>query len=362
MVDISVRNMSKHFTTGDGTIVAVDEIDLDVADGEFVSLVGPSGCGKTTTMRCIAGLELPTAGTIRFGDRDVTDLAPQKRDVALLFQDIALYPHMTVAENIAYGLKISGVSADERRKRAKEAAERLHISDQLDKSPADLSGGQQQRAALGRSLVRDPEVFLFDEPMSDLDAKLKRELRPVIQRITKNIGCPVIYVTHDQEEAMTLSDRVAVMNEGEIEQIDEPKALYNDPVSDFSAGFIGQPTTQFFAGTAVDGESAISVELDDGSTVETTISSATLDGYVDEPVKLGIRPQHISVGSDGGIPAEHYLDEPLGDVTHSFFETPVGETIAVTDAEFEGNGGTYGLQLAPDHVQLYDPSSGVRIA
>ncbi|MFC7175871.1 ABC transporter ATP-binding protein [Halosegnis marinus] len=248
---VTLDNVSRVFGDGSDAVVAVDGIDLTIADGEFVTLVGPSGCGKTTTLRCVSGLDTPTGGTITFGNRDVTDLPPQQRDIALLFQDIALYPHMTVRDNMAYGLKIAGESKEQRYAKVDEAAELLQITDQLDKSPASLSGGQQQRVALGRSLVRDPTVFLFDEPMSDLDAKLKRELRPIVEQVTERIGCPVLYVTHDQEEAMTLSDRVAVMNDGELEQVGPPKEVYDDPASEFVAGFIGQPTAQFFDGEVV---------------------------------------------------------------------------------------------------------------
>ena len=197
MSDVKIRDLTKIYQDGDDEIVAVDGIDLTIDDGEFVTLVGPSGCGKTTTLRCVAGLNKPTSGTITFGDREVTNLPVQERDIALLFQDIALYPHMSVRDNMAYGLKIRGFSREERYARVEEAAKLLQISDQLDKSPAELSGGQQQRVALGRSLVRDPEVFLFDEPMSDLDAKLKAELRPVVEQVTDEIGCPTLYVTHD---------------------------------------------------------------------------------------------------------------------------------------------------------------------
>lgn len=364
MVDVKLENMTRVFQDGSNKVVAVDGIDLTIEDGEFVTLVGPSGCGKTTTLRCVSGLDTPTSGTIMFGDREVTDLPPQERDIALLFQDIALYPHMSVRDNMAYGLKIAGESKEERYQKVEEAAELLQITQQLDKSPADLSGGQQQRVALGRSLVRDPTVFLFDEPMSDLDAKLKRELRPVVQQVTRRIGCPVLYVTHDQEEAMTMSDRVAVMNDGELEQVESPKDVYNDPTSEFVASFIGQPTTQFFDGRI--GEANGTARLDiEHYEFDFPATADQLEGYVGENVRIGVRPQNITVSADPGegIPAQHILDEPLGDETHSFFETEeFGEIIVVTPPDFEGNEQEYGLVLESDYAKLFDPESGVRIA
>jgi multiple sugar transport system ATP-binding protein len=363
MVDVNIQNLTRVFQDGADEIVAVDGIDLHIEDGEFVTLVGPSGCGKTTTLRCVAGLDIPTDGTITFGDREVTELPVQDRNIALLFQDIALYPHMSVRDNIAYGLKIAGVSRDERYKRVEEAAELLQITDQLNKSPADLSGGQQQRVALGRSLVRDPSVFLFDEPMSDLDAKLKRELRPVVERITEEIGCPTLYVTHDQEEAMTMSDRVAVMNDGELEQVGPPKEVYDDPQTEFVSGFIGQPNTQFFDGhvASANGQATLEVGSHD---LSLSMTADQLDGYVGRDVRVGIRPQFFGVSEDPneGIRAQHVLDEPLGDETHSFFETEFGELVVVTDPDFEGERKEYGLIIDSEEAQLFDPRSGVRIA
>ena len=361
MVDVRIQDLTRVFNEGADEIVAVDGIDLTIEDGEFVTLVGPSGCGKTTTLRCVAGLDIPTGGQILFGDRDVTNLPVQERDVALLFQDIALYPHMSVRDNMAYGLKIAGVSREERYARVEEAAELLQIVDQLDKSPADLSGGQRQRVALGRSLVRDPSVFLFDEPMSDLDAKLKRELRPVVEKVTDEIGCPTLYVTHDQEEAMTMSDRVAVMNDGRLEQVGPPKEVYDDPASEFVSGFIGQPNTQFFDGRVRTTNGTATLAIGD---YDYELTAADLDGFGGEPVRVGVRPQNIRVSEEpgDGIPATHLLDEPLGDETHSFFDTEFGEVVVVTDHDFEGNGREYGLVIDSTHARLFDADSGVRIA
>lgn len=358
---VTLDNVSRVFGDGSDAVVAVDGIDLTIHDDEFITLVGPSGCGKTTTLRCVSGLDTPSGGTITFDNHDVTDLPPQQRDIALLFQDIALYPHMTVRDNMAYGLKIAGESKQERYEKVDDAAELLQITEQLDKSPASLSGGQQQRVALGRSLVRDPTVFLFDEPMSDLDAKLKRELRPIVEEVTDQIGCPVLYVTHDQEEAMTLSDRVAVMNDGNLEQVGPPKKVYDDPKSEFVASFIGQPTAQLFDATvSLDG--GPSVEIGDHS-YDITRPDGMLDRYDGQSVRVGIRPQYIEVvdDSNAGIEATHKLDEPLGDATHSFFDTPFGEITVVTHPDFVGDKQEYGLELDNENIMLFDAESGEQI-
>jgi multiple sugar transport system ATP-binding protein len=361
MLDIKIQDLTKIYEESGNEIVAIDDVNLTIEDGEFVTLVGPSGCGKTTTLRCVAGLNKPTSGKVYFGDRDVTDMPVQERNIALLFQDIALYPHMSVQENMAYGLKITGFSREERNARVQEAAELLQITDQLEKMPADLSGGQQQRVALGRSLVRDPEVFLFDEPMSDLDAKLKAELRPVIEKVTDEIGCPTLYVTHDQEEAMTMSDRVAVINDGGLEQVAPPKEVYDEPSSQFVSQFIGQPSTQFFEGNVRSANGT--AELTVGN-YEYEFGREGLEGWAGDDIRVGIRPQYITVSDNpgAGIPATHLLDEPLGDATHSFFETEFGEIVVVTDPDFEGGGKEYGLVFEDEYIQLFDSDSGVRIA
>lgn len=364
MSKVRIKNLRKEFGSGDDMTVAVDDIDLTIEEGEFATLVGPSGCGKTTTLRCVAGLETPTAGEILIGDKEVTDLPPQERGIALLFQDVALYHHMTVMDNIAYGLKINGVSKAERHEQAREAAELLQIEELLDAKPPEISGGQQQRVALGRSIVRDPDLFLFDEPMSNLDEKLKRELRPVIQRVTRQVGCPVLYVTHDQEEAMTLSDQIAVMNRGELEQVGPPKDVYNDPDSEFVSSFIGRPTTQFFDATLRANHDALNLDLGQDVEVSLPMSPEQLDGYVGSRVRTGIRPQNIEVASNGrdGIAAAHVLDEPLGDATHSFFETDFGEIVAVTPPDFEGGREEYLLDPNPEEILLFDRETGERIA
>jgi multiple sugar transport system ATP-binding protein len=358
MVDVRLDTLRKEF----GSIVAVNDFDLTIHEDEFVTLVGPSGCGKTTTLRMVAGLETPTSGNVQFGDRDVSRLPPQQRDVALLFQDIALYPHMSVRENMAYGLKIAGVTKDTRNERVEDVAEMLQIGDLLSNKPGDLSGGQQQRVALGRSMVRDPTVFLFDEPMSDLDAKLKRELRPLFEEVTREIGCPTLYVTHDQEEAMSMSDRVAVMNEGEPVQVGSPEEVYDDPNSRFMGEFIGQPTMEFFETTLVANGDGMAGEI--GGERWELPGGNGLDEYDGRTVHVGVRPQDIDVADDPaeGIPARHLLDEPLGDRTHSFFE-PDGEDriTVVTPSKFRGGEREYGLVLDTTAAKVFDAESGVRV-
>jgi multiple sugar transport system ATP-binding protein len=362
-LDVTVQNLTKRF----GDLVAVDNISFNIKPGEFMTLVGPSGCGKTTTLRMVAGLETPTDGQIRFGEYDVTDLPAQERDAALLFQNIALYPHMTVRENMAYGLKIQGVDKAERNAKVKEAAEMLQIDDLLDEKPKKLSGGQQQRVGLGRPIVRDPTVFLFDEPMSDLDAKLKRELRPLFEEVTREIGCPTLYVTHDQEEAMTMSDRIIIMNDGHIEQIGTPEEVYNDPQTGFVGGFIGQPTMQFFEGELIDIGDSVSFAIDDHTWKISDIEQGS--SYINNKVRAGIRPQHIGVvtGGESGsamnlIPAEHSLDEPLGDETHSFFETDLGRITVVTAPDFRGEPDQdYHLQIKKEELKLFDAETDKRI-
>ena len=241
MTDIKVDTLRKEFSSDNGKIVAVDDVSFTVEDGEFVCIVGPSGCGKTTLLRCIAGLERPTSGSITLDNDEITDVPPQNRNLAFVFQDITLYPHMKVWENISYPLKLDRVNSEKRYERAQEVADTIQIGELLDKYPGELSGGQQQRVAIGRSIIRSPRAYLLDEPMSDLDAKLKKEMRVELQRIQQQVGGTMVYVTHDQEEAMTLSDRMLVMDDGEIQQFGSPQTVYHEPNNMFVAQFIGSP-------------------------------------------------------------------------------------------------------------------------
>ncbi len=283
------------------SVVAVHGVDLDVADGEFVVLVGPSGCGKSTTLRMIAGLESITAGKLYIGDRIVNDVPPKSRDIAMVFQSYALYPHMTVRENLAFALKLRGSPKAEIEKRVQQAASILGIQDLLDRTPRQLSGGQRQRVALGRAIVRQPQVFLFDEPLSNLDAQLRVQMRREIARLHQELDATMIYVTHDQVEAMTLGDRIVVMNKGHVQQIDTPMNLYDHPRNRFVAGFIGSPAMNFVDGRIAAGDSLQFVAAGDAFTFVIPPSLAErVDGLATRELTLGIRPEDVSVALDTG--------------------------------------------------------------
>src|SRR6478735_69107 len=288
-----------------GTRPAVDKLDLDVADGEFLVLVGPSGCGKSTSLRMLAGLEEVNSGRILIGDRDVTDVPPKDRDIAMVFQNYALYPHMTVAENMGFALKIAGVGKEERAARVLEAAKLLDLEEYLTRKPKALSGGQRQRVAMGRAIVRQPQVFLMDEPLSNLDAKLRVQTRTQIASLQRRLGVTTVYVTHDQIEAMTMGDRVAVLKDGLLQQCDTPRRMYDHPANVFVAGFIGSPAMNLMEVPVVDG----GVDLH-GHTVP--ISREDLAG-VGKTVTLGVRPEDLDLSTDtAGIPVTVDVVEELG--------------------------------------------------
>ena len=361
MTTIELTNLRKEYSVKDGVEVAVDGIDLAIEDGEFVSIVGPSGCGKTTSLRCLAGLEIPTDGTIAFEGVDVTDVPANKRGLAMMFQDIALYPHMTVRQNIAYPLKIDGVDREQRHETAREAAAVMQIEELLDKHPGDLSGGQQQRTGLARTIVQDPLAFLMDEPLSDLDAQLKVEMRREIQRVHKRLGKPTIYVTHDQEEALTMSDRVVVLNDGRIEQVGTTGDVYNRPANTFVATFIGNPSINYLDGTitGVDGDEA-TVTVHGVEFPLTVDRTEPLES--DTPVTVGIRPQHLSVVDDpteGHFSGELSLFEPVDDRAHTTIDGPGGELRAVTSANASlREGSDVGLVADLENVLLFDDETG----
>ncbi|MFB6126044.1 MAG: ABC transporter ATP-binding protein [Halolamina sp.] len=287
---IRLDSVRKTYRAGGADHVAVDDLSLEIPEGSFTTIVGPSGCGKTTTLRMIAGLETPTSGRIRFGDQDVTETPPQERNAAMVFQSIALYPHMSVRENIGYGLKVQGVPAEERARRIDDAGETLQIADQLEKMPAELSGGQQQRVALGSAFVQDPEVLLLDEPMSDLDAKLKAELRVEVQRLHQELDATIVYVTHDQTEAMTMSDYVLLLEEGRLAQFDPPGTLFDAPTSEYVARFIGTPSTNVLPATVERGGDGVVVAAEGFELPAADALSAGDDATV------GVRPQYLSPG------------------------------------------------------------------
>jgi multiple sugar transport system ATP-binding protein len=304
MAEVRFDQVRKAF----GQAVAVKSLSLSVASGEFVSLLGPSGCGKTTTLRMLAGLEFPTSGEIRIGSTVVNDVPPSQRDIAMVFQSYALYPHMTVAENIAYPLKKRRVPRSEREAKVREAAATLQLQALLDRKPRQLSGGQQQRVALGRALVRNPKVFLLDEPLSNLDAKLRAHMRAELIELHRRLGKTFIYVTHDQLEAMTMSDRIAVMHEGELQQFGAPKEIYEQPANLFVAGFIGSPAMNLIPGQLrASGGSLVFT----GAGLNLPIASG---GTAGEAVTLGVRPEDVTLG-EGPFSGTVRVVEPTGHET-----------------------------------------------
>ena len=288
-----------------GTRPAVDQVELTVKDGEFLVLVGPSGCGKTTTLRMLAGLEEVNEGRILIGDRDVTQVPPKDRDIAMVFQNYALYPHMTVAENMGFALKIAGVKKEERAARVLEAAKLLDLEPYLDRKPKALSGGQRQRVAMGRAIVRKPEVFLMDEPLSNLDAKLRVATRTQIASLQRRLGVTTVYVTHDQVEAMTMGDRVAVLKDGVLQQVDTPRALYERPANVFVAGFIGSPAMNLLSLKIVAG----GVKFGNATL---KINSAVLSKTKEKSITVGLRPEDLVISKKDGIQVEIDVIEELG--------------------------------------------------
>ncbi len=295
MANVTLSGLKKSF----GAVHIIPDLDLEIADKEFVVLVGPSGCGKTTALRMIAGLEESSGGTIRIGDRDVTSLRPGLRNVAMVFQNYALYPHMNVAANIGYGMKARGEKPEAIQKAVAKAARIVALDKLLERRPKELSGGQRQRVAIARALVRDPDVFLFDEPLSNLDAKLRVEMRTEIRKLHRELQATMVYVTHDQVEAMTLADRVVVMNGGRIEQAADPLTLYTRPANVFVAGFIGAPSMNFVTVKAANGPDGPMIRLPEGALVSPPAAfHAALRSRLDQPLIMGIRPEHVVPCSD----------------------------------------------------------------
>jgi len=338
---------------------AVKGVSLQVAEGEFLVLVGPSGCGKSTLLRMVAGLEEVSEGEIRIGDRRVNEIAPRDRDVAMVFQNYALYPHMSVAENLAFGLKMRKVAPDEIRRRVGAAANMLGLERYLAKRPRELSGGERQRVALGRAMVREPKVFLFDEPLSNLDARLRVEMRAEIRRLHQRVGATMIYVTHDQVEAMTMGDRIAVLDRGQLQQCAGPRALYARPANRFVASFIGTPPVNFLEGVVAAGGRAVqvgAVALPLGE--EQRAALATREG---SRVTVGVRPEDL-VGAGEGLASTVDLVEPLGSETLVHASCEAGRLIArFTSAVVPAVGATLRLTVRPEAVLLFDHASGVSL-
>jgi len=346
LADVTLRNVRKQF----GTFVALEKLDIDIRSGEFVALLGPSGCGKSTTLRMLAGLEFPTSGEISIGGRVVNDVAPGKRDIAMVFQSYALYPHMTVGENIEYPLKKRGVKATERKAAVLRAAEMLQLEPLLDRKPKQLSGGQQQRVALGRALVRDPQVFLLDEPLSNLDAKLRSYMRAELIELHRRLGKTMVYVTHDQLEAMTMASRIAVMFDGRLQQFDTPAAVYNRPANRFVASFIGTPSMNQLEG-AVDGSTfrvaGHAIPIDRSRFVH-ALGSGTF--------VLGVRPEFVTIGG-GDLPARIRLVENTGHEQIVTLELTDGtRLLARTDAARRLDvGQSVQIGFHPDALHLFAP-------
>jgi multiple sugar transport system ATP-binding protein len=362
MARVVLKNVEKTYPSG---LKAVKDFNLDIADKEFVVFVGPSGCGKSTTLRCVAGLEDVTGGTIHIGDRLVNDVPPKDRDIAMVFQNYALYPHMTVFENMAFGLHLRKVSRDVIRQKVEKAGKILGISPMLDRTPKTLSGGQRQRVAVGRAIVRDPKCFLFDEPLSNLDAKLRVEMRAEIKRIHLDLQSTTIYVTHDQEEAMTLGDRVVVMKDGIIQQCGAPLEVYHRPANRFVAGFVGMPPMNFFEGTIAAERDRLWFDEGTGRIAVPSWASATLESRVGSRVAMGIRPQAISDASgdreadaakSSSLEMRVGVVEFLGDKMEVYVSTAKHSHVV---AHLDARGGirpndTLRMHFDPNRIQFFD--------
>lgn len=341
---------------------AVDKLNLEVADGEFLVLVGPSGCGKSTSLRMLAGLEDINEGAVFIGDKDVTDVAPKDRDIAMVFQNYALYPHMSVAENMGFALKIAGVDKAEIERRVLEAAKILDLEEYLQRKPKALSGGQRQRVAMGRAIVRNPQVFLMDEPLSNLDAKLRVQTRTQIASLQRRLGVTTVYVTHDQTEAMTMGDRVAVLKDGLLQQVDTPQALYDHPVNSFVAGFIGSPAMNLIE-TKIDDQGAI---IGDSHVVldSAILNDAKAQGL--SSIILGFRPEDTVIGESGfalsvslveSLGADAYVYGDIVDATGATKQVTVrtdGRATPARDSQVR-------LAITPGHVHAFNPTTTLRL-
>lgn len=359
-MEVILENLSKRF----GDVSAVDNLNLHINDGEFVAFLGPSGCGKTTTLLMVAGIYKPTSGAIRMGDRVVNQLPPRERGIGMVFQSYALYPHMTVFGNIAYPLKLKKVSKVEQDRRVRRIADVMGIGDLLERRPGQLSGGQQQRVALGRALVKEPDVLLFDEPLSNLDARLRLTMRGEIKHLQKRLGITSIFVTHDQTEAMTMADRIAVMNRGELQAFDTPEDLYNHPKTQFIAGFIGNPPMNIFdvEVSASDGRHAARHPNFMLPLTSERGEAAAKVGLV----RLGIRPEDITVvqqpDADNTVSGEVFIVEPLG--RDDMLDIMVGDTHLYVLSEPDKRirpGDSVSLRFDPSNVQFFDPHTGLSL-
>ncbi len=349
MARVTVRNLRKAF----GEVEVLHGLDVDVADGEFIAVLGESGCGKSTFLRIVAGLEDASGGAIEIDGREVTHLTPKDRDIAMVFQTYALYPHMSVRENIEFPLEVLNLPKEERTRRSDTAASMLNLTPYIDRKPRDLSGGQRQRVAMARAIVREPKVFLFDEPLSNLDAKLRVQMRGEIRRLQQRLGVTAIYVTHDQVEALTMADRVMLLNAGRIEQFAPPLELYDRPASVFAAAFIGSPPMNLF-----------DAEATSGGTVEALQTRFAMPGTPPGRVTLGFRPEHVQLAAPGAGQIEGRVQaiENTGDRVIVLVEA-AGQELNVATAErlAARPGDAVSLTVAPEHLHLFDGETGRRI-
>jgi multiple sugar transport system ATP-binding protein len=352
MAQVLIRNVEKRF----GSTQVIHGVNIAIDDGEFAVLVGPSGCGKTTLLRMIAGLEEISGGEIVIGDRVVNRVLPKERDIAMVFQNYALYPHMTVRDNMAFSLMLAGTERKKIDARVAQAAEILGLMALLDRYPRQLSGGQRQRVAMGRAIVRDPQVFLFDEPLSNLDAKLRVAMRTEIKELHQRLKTTSIYVTHDQIEAMTMADKIVVMNAGRVEQQGAPLELYDNPANLFVAGFIGSPAMNFMPGRLKRNGAGLLVELGEGVAMRAPDAPGLADG---RDITIGVRPEHLAVRPDG-VPAEVIVVEPTGMDTQIYCNVAGNEIAAVVRERHDFRPGEV-IRLAPTLTYLFDRNDGARL-
>jgi multiple sugar transport system ATP-binding protein len=381
MATITLEGVTKVYPNG---FEAVHGIDLDVGDGEFMVLVGPSGCGKTTVLRMVAGLEDISGGTLKIGDKVVNDLGPKERDIAMVFQNYALYPHMTVGENIGFALKLRRLPKDEIKRKVDEAAHILGLTEWVDRKPGQLSGGQRQRVAMGRAIVREPSVFLMDEPLSNLDAKLRVQMRAEVSRIQRRLDVATLYVTHDQVEAMTMGDRVAVMRSGHLQQCDSPQTLYDRPNNLFVAAFIGSPAMNLYEATLGEGARSIKIGSQEINLPDSVLQAhPKLAAFAQQKVVVGLRPEHLPAaeGNDGpSIEGDVDLVEALGSELLVHFSIDANKVTAEGVQEEEEQMAARGAGVARvdprapikpgerarfavdvDRAQFFDPNSGAAI-
>jgi multiple sugar transport system ATP-binding protein len=374
MAKVTLKNVSKFYAPEPGksqAAAAVRDFNLEVSDREFLVFVGPSGCGKSTTLRMIAGLESISAGEIHIGDRLVNNVPPKDRDIAMVFQNYALYPHMTVRQNMAFGLKMRNFSSQEIARRVEEAAGILGLNAYLDRKPKALSGGQRQRVAVGRAIVRQPEVFLFDEPLSNLDAKMRVQMRTELVKLHQKLQATMIYVTHDQVEAMTMGDRIVVMKDGVVQQIDTPLKLYAYPANLFVAGFLGSPAMNFVTGELKSTPGGLLFKESDGGTIHVKVGSrACLEPYAGKPVVLGVRPEDLElvrgVEKPSGNRFQGVVDviEPLGSETYFYVQTGAHMVVSRSEAKMDHRDAGHRLQfeINLEKVHFFDPVTTARIS